>query len=423
MISGSLWNSRSNSRASRIASSRQGRAKLGGVAAGRIALVEDQIDHRGNAGEPLAALHRARRLERHVGVGDAGLGAGDALLHRGFRDQERARDLFHGQARDDAQRQRDLLRRRQIGMAADEQQPQDVVAIMRAVEPLGDRFLGIAEIGDRIVLGQRLLLAASPDVVDRDIAPDHDQPCRGIARRPVLRPAFQRAQAGVLERLLGGIEIAEIAQQRADRLGTRRGQRGIDPGGVGHSLALPLALPPHSRQEHADRADLIGAAGIGLAEIARDGDRLVEVVAVDQIEAEQLFLGLGIGAVEHDRRIFLAQRGRRRGRQQPGDRAEPALLLQFVMHHGEFFHHRGVLFPAPGADKVFIVIAKDGVQHGFRVPVRSRTDEYARSRQQSENFCFSPPPCGEGRRCASFARRTGPSNVAEPSTGRRAKIQ
>ena len=84
MISGSLWNSRSSSRASRIASSHSGAADLGGVAARRIALVEDQIDHRGDRGEPLAALHRARRLERHVGVGDAGLGARDALLHRGF---------------------------------------------------------------------------------------------------------------------------------------------------------------------------------------------------------------------------------------------------------------------------------------------------------------------------------------------------
>ncbi len=110
---------------------------------------------------------------------------------------------------------------------------------MRAVEPLGQCILGVVEIGDRLVLGQRLLPAAAPHLVDRDIAPDHDQPRRGIARRAVLRPAFQRAQAGVLERFLGGVEIAEIAQQRADRLGTRRGQRGIDPGGVGH-----FAVPP-----------------------------------------------------------------------------------------------------------------------------------------------------------------------------------
>ncbi len=118
---------------------------------------------------------------------------------------------------------------------------------MRAVEPFGQRILGVVEIGNRLILGQRLLLAASPDIVDRDIASDHDQPCRRIARRAVLRPAFQRAQGRVLKRLLGGVEIAEIAQQRADRLGTRRGQRGIDPGGVGHVATLPGFSTPTGR--------------------------------------------------------------------------------------------------------------------------------------------------------------------------------
>src|SRR6202040_3327639 len=100
-----------------------------------------------------------------------------------------------------------------------------------------------AKVGDRLLVRQRLLLAAAPDIVDRDIAPDHDQPRRRIARRAVLRPAFQRAQAGVLEGFLGGIEVAEIAQQRADRLGTRRGQRRVDPGGVGHADMLPEMFP------------------------------------------------------------------------------------------------------------------------------------------------------------------------------------
>ena len=86
----------------------------------------------------------------------------------------------------------------------------------------------------------------------------------------------------------------------------------------------------------ADGADLIGAAGIGLAEIARDVERLVEVLAVDDIEAEQLLLGFGKGAVQHQRRIVLAQRGRRRGRQQPRDRAEPALFGELVLHDGQF---------------------------------------------------------------------------------------
>ena len=132
-------------------------------------------------------------------------------------------------------------------MAADEQQPQNVVAVVRAVEPLGKLLLGVVEIGDRVFLRQRLLLLAPPDVVDRDVAPDHDQPRRGIARRAVLRPAFQRAKAGVLKRFLGGVEITEIAQQRADRLGPCRGQSGIDPGGIGHGCTLPGVKWPTGR--------------------------------------------------------------------------------------------------------------------------------------------------------------------------------
>src|SRR6476619_4542515 len=46
--------------------------------------------------------------------------------------------------------------------------------------------------------------------------------------------------------------------------------------------------------EHTDGANLVGAAGIGRAEIARNIERLVEVLAVDDVEAEQLLLGFGI---------------------------------------------------------------------------------------------------------------------------------
>src|SRR5580698_1101842 len=71
--------------------------------------------------------------------------------------------------------------------------------------------------------------------------------------------------------------------------------------------------------EKSDRANLIGAARIGGAEVARDIDGGIEVLAVDDVEAEQLLLGLSIGTVQHQRRIVLAQRGRRGGRQQSSD--------------------------------------------------------------------------------------------------------
>ena len=156
-------------------------------------------------------------------------------------DQEGAGDLPHRQARDDAQRQRDLLRRRQLGMAAHEQQAQHVVAVMRAVEPLGQRRLGIVEVGERLLGRQRILPAAPAHAVQRGVAADQDQPGRRIARRSVARPGFERAQAGLLERLLGRVEVAEIAQQRADRLRPGGGQRRVDPGKLGHAAATAAA--------------------------------------------------------------------------------------------------------------------------------------------------------------------------------------
>ena len=69
------------------------------------------------------AATAASRSERSTAPGvsngtlacrDAALGAGDALLHGGLADEEGARDLLHRQPRDDAQRERDLLRGRQV---------------------------------------------------------------------------------------------------------------------------------------------------------------------------------------------------------------------------------------------------------------------------------------------------------------------
>ena len=208
------------------------------VGARRIALVEHQVDHGRHGGEPLRPLDRARRLEGQAGIADAGLGAGDALLHRRLADQEGARDLLDRQPADDAQRQCDLLRRRQLGMAAHEQEPQDVVTVLLAIEPVGQRAFGVAEVGDRRLVGQRHLLGPPAHIVHRRIAADEDQPCRGVARWPILWPGLQRAQAGLLKCLLGRIEIAEVAQQRPHCLGARGGQDRVDPADVVHAAGF-----------------------------------------------------------------------------------------------------------------------------------------------------------------------------------------
>jgi hypothetical protein len=77
---------------------------------------------------------------------DARLCPRDALLHRRLGDEERPCDLFHGEPGDDAQGERDLLRRRQLGMAAHKQEPQDVVAVVGLIDALGLGALHIRQI-------------------------------------------------------------------------------------------------------------------------------------------------------------------------------------------------------------------------------------------------------------------------------------
>jgi hypothetical protein len=120
-----------------------------------------------------------------------------------------------------------------------------------------------------------------------------------------------------------------------------------------------------SARRHASwRADLVSAARIGLSELARDVEDLVEVGAIDDIEAEQLLLGLGEGTVDHERRFAVLAQGRRRGRrQEAGDRPELALACDLLVHDRELRHHGLVMLLRPGAGDLLVVIAEDGVLH------------------------------------------------------------
>ena len=178
----------------------------------------------------------ARRLERHARpAAILRLGARDALLHGAFADQEGAGDLLDRQARDDAQRQRDLLRRRQVGMAADEQQPQDVVAVVGAVEPLGERRLGVLEVGEQLLVGQRLLLRPAAHGVDarrcgrRRSARRSDRAAGRSAARSSA-PAGRRP--GRPPRPCR--DRGNSAAARATAWGRAADQRRVDPGDVGH---------------------------------------------------------------------------------------------------------------------------------------------------------------------------------------------
>ena len=192
---------------------------------------------------------------------------------------------------------------------------------MRAVQPLGQRrFRRRRDRKSPRPAAAARVAAPLAHAVQRGVAADQDQPGGGIARRPVLRPAFQRAQTGVLKRLLG--RCPGRGNSAAGRPPPAAAPRSAPPSiqaDVGHDLTLPPARRPVGIIER-DGADLIGAAGIGRGQLAGDVQRLVEIVDVDHVEAQQLLLGLGERAVDDQRRLLgLAQGGRGGGRQQAQD--------------------------------------------------------------------------------------------------------
>ena len=74
-------------------------------------------------------------------------------------------------------------------MAADEEEPKDVVAIVGPVDPLGDDGLGVGQVRDDRFGWQRLLSALAARRVDRGVLADHDEPGGRVVRRTVLGPS------------------------------------------------------------------------------------------------------------------------------------------------------------------------------------------------------------------------------------------
>ena len=97
-------------------------------------------------------------------------------------------------------------------MAAHEEQPKEVVAVVRLVELFGKGCLRVAQVGERLLSGQLALPRPPPHAVERGVAPDQDEPRHGVPRRTVLRPALERTQARLLEGLLGQIQLPKMAK-------------------------------------------------------------------------------------------------------------------------------------------------------------------------------------------------------------------
>ena len=100
-----------------------------GAGARGVALVEDQVEDLHDHAQTFWALPWRRQRERGLGVPQGPLGAADPLGHRGLRDEERPGHLGGRQPADRAQGQRQLGRRRQCRVAAQEEESQRVILL------------------------------------------------------------------------------------------------------------------------------------------------------------------------------------------------------------------------------------------------------------------------------------------------------
>ena len=192
-------------------------------------------------------------------------------------------------------------------------------------------------VGDRAVAAQ---------AVDRPPPGGRGDPCARVGRHAVAPPGGHGRLEGVLDRVLGELEVADLADQRgqhdrpllAERVRDGGGDRVGRRRGAAHAgvFGRPSA---HSAGGITGRTSIVPLAGAGQA--GGDLDRLVEVRALDEVVARQRLLGHRERAVG-DLRLAVAHadRGRAVHGAQPLDveqdprRAQVAVQLVQHRHLG-----------------------------------------------------------------------------------------
>jgi hypothetical protein len=185
---------------------------------GGVALVEDQVQHVQDHPQPVAQLRRRRHVEGRAGGLDALLGAADALGHGGLGYEEGAGDLGGRESADRPERERDLRGRRQLRMAAQQQQGQRVVVVAGVLLPrTGDRrAVDRRHRRDRVLAPPARLLSAK--LVDQPPRRDPDQPGPRVLRDALFGPLDGGGEQRLLHRVLGRVEMPVPSHERAEDL-------------------------------------------------------------------------------------------------------------------------------------------------------------------------------------------------------------
>ncbi len=171
--------------------------------------------------ETVGAFRFRREVESHARALDALLGPADALSHRGLWNQERIRDLRGGQTPDGAEREGQLGRYGQRGMAAQEEEGESVV--MRR-DSLGRQLQG-----RRGFLPTTAGALAAP-LIDQAPGSDGHQPRSRVVRRTCLRPLERGREQGLLHRVLAGVELPVAPHEDGEDLRRQLAQEVLDLG-------------------------------------------------------------------------------------------------------------------------------------------------------------------------------------------------
>ena len=238
-----------------------------GAATGRVALVEDEVQHGQDRAQPVGQGGGVRYPVGDLGVADLALGPHQALGHGGLGDQEGPGDLVGLEPAEQPEGEGHLGVGRQGRVAAGEDQPEAVV-VHRS------HLLGLVSFVQQGGLGVAVAPGGlPPEPVDRLVAGGGHDPGARVGRDPGLGPPGRGHQERLLDRLLGDVDVPEAADQggggragllaehlrqlrRPDRRATGHPAQASGSSWKGRTSTLPLqaALPRAARSRAASRS-------------------------------------------------------------------------------------------------------------------------------------------------------------------------
>ena len=197
--------------------------------AGRVALVEHQVDGGGDRAEAVRQLVVRRHPVGDGGQGDLGPGPGQALGHGGLRGDQGPGHLGGREPAEHPEAEGHLGLDGQAGVAAGEHQPEQVVAHHRVGGRVG--------VGGQHAGGLRFAVRAGhlpADGVDGPAVGDGGEPGARAVGHPVAGPGGEGGHRRLLHRVLGPAQVAQAPHQRGQHRPSLVAHQALEGrGGVG----------------------------------------------------------------------------------------------------------------------------------------------------------------------------------------------